>query len=82
MAFNQGYYNAFLAVGIIIGIVMIHTVGPVQIAGLGVTLFAALSMVAASIVLITSSPKLARAAVLQGAAPLVGSALLILSQLA
>jgi putative membrane protein len=80
MAFNQGYYNVFLAVGIVIGIVMLHTIGPVQIAGLGVTLFAALSMVAASIVLVTSSPKLARAAVLQGAAPLVGSALLILSQ--
>jgi putative membrane protein len=81
MAFNQGYYNAFLAVGVILGIVMLHTIGPVQVAGLGVALFAALSMVAAAVVLITSSPKLARAALLQGVAPLIGSVLLVLSQL-
>lgn len=78
MAYNQGYYNAFLAAGVIIGIVLIATPGLAQ-AGVALALFAAASMVFAAAVLITSSPKLARAAVLQGAAPLVGSVLLVLS---
>ncbi len=78
MAYNQGYYNAFLAVGVIVGIVLIATPGVAQ-AGYALALFAALSMVLAATVLITSSPKLARAAVLQGAAPLIGSALLVAS---
>jgi len=80
MAFNQGYYNAFLAVGVIAGVIMLFTPGTQQ-AGYGITIFAALSMVLAATVLITSSPKLARAAVLQGAAPLVGIVLLVLSLL-
>ena len=78
MAYNQGYYNAFLAAGVIIGIVLIATPGLAQ-AGVALVLFAAASMVFAAVVLITSSPRLARAAVLQGAAPLVGSVLLVLS---
>jgi len=41
-------------------------------AGHAVALFAAGSMVAAALVLIISSPKLARAAAIQGIAPLLG----------
>ena len=78
MAYNQGYYNAFLAAGVVIGIVLIATPGLAQ-AGVALVLFAAASMVFAAVVLITSSPRLARAAVFQGAAPLVGSVLLVLS---
>ncbi len=78
MAYNQGYYNSFLAAGIIVGIVLIVTPGLAQ-AGITLVLFAATCMVLAATVLITSSPKLARAAVLQGAAPLVGSVLLVLA---
>ena len=77
MAFNQGYYNAFLAVGAIAGIVFVAA-GVVQ-AGVALVLFAAGSMVLAATVLITSSPKLARAAVLQGAAPLIGVVLVVAS---
>lgn len=77
MAYNQGYYNAFLALGAIAGIVLIASGLPQ--AGIAVAIFAALSMVLAATVLITSSPKLARAAVLQGAAPLIGTVLLVLS---
>lgn len=80
MAFNQGYYNAFLAGGIIVGIILLFTPGTQQ-AGFAVAVFAALSMVLAATVLITSSPKLARAAVLQGAAPLIGIVLLVLAAL-
>lgn len=77
MAFNQGYYNAFLAVGVILGLVMLAT--GLEQAGLALTIFAAGSMVLAATVLITSSPKLARAAILQGAAPLIGVVFLALA---
>ncbi len=77
MAFNQGFYNLFLAVGVALGILMIGT--GLTAVGLGIALFAAASMVAAATVLIVSSPKLARAALIQGAAPLVGIVLVALS---
>jgi putative membrane protein len=77
MAFNQGYYNAFLAVGVISGLVLLTT--NLTQAGFALAIFAGLSMVLAATVLITSSPALARAAVLQGAAPLIGVVLLVVS---
>jgi putative membrane protein len=77
MAFNQGYYNAFLAVGVISGLVLLTT--NLTQAGFALAIFAGLSMVLAATVLITSSPALARAAVLQGAAPLIGVVLLVAS---
>lgn len=78
MAYNQGYYNAFLAIGAIVGLVLLATSDLAQ-AGFALALFASLSMVAAATVLITSSPKLARAAALQGAAPLLGSIALLIA---
>jgi putative membrane protein len=77
MAFNQGYYNALLAVGVISGLVLLTT--NLTQAGFALAIFAGLSMVLAATVLITSSPALARAAVLQGAAPLIGVVLLVAS---
>ncbi len=74
MAFNQGFYNVFLAVGAGLGLVLLGT-GLTQ-AGLALAIFSCASMVAAALVLITSSPKLWRAALLQGAAPLIGVVLL------
>ncbi|MFL4474939.1 DUF1304 domain-containing protein [Paeniglutamicibacter sp. MACA_103] len=67
LAFNQGFYNLFLAVLTVAGMVFVlassTTVGATLIfAGTG-------SMVAAGLVLLLSSPKLARAAMLQLAAP-------------
>ena len=79
MAYNQGFYNLFLALGIIVGIILI-LVGQVDV-GRAVALFGALSMVAAATVLVTSNPKLARAAALQGTAPLLGSIFIGLSYL-
>jgi putative membrane protein len=78
MAFNQGYYNAFLAVGVIFGLIMIASTNLHQ-AGIALAGFSGLSMVLAATVLITSNSKLARAAVFQGAAPLVGIVCLGLS---
>lgn len=73
-ALNQGFYNLFLAAGAIAG----------GIAGIGspgvwgsVAIFCALCMVAAALVLIVSSRgKLLRGALVQGAAPLIGLALI------
>jgi putative membrane protein len=74
LAFNQGFYNLFLAVVTAIGIVAIalghNAVGAALIfAGVG-------SMLAAAAVLLASSPDKARASVTQGAFPLVAVGLL------
>ena len=77
MAYNQGFYNLFLAVGTLVGVVLLTT-GVAQ-AGYAVALFATLSMVAAATVLVTKNPKLARAAATQGVLPLVAVLFLLLA---
>ena len=77
LAFNQGFYNLFLAVVTAIGIVAIclgHKAvgGALILAGVG-------SMLAAAAVLLASSPDKARAAVTQGAFPLIAVGLLALA---
>ena len=74
LAFNQGFYNLFLAVVTAAGVVLIalgdRSVGAALVfAGAG-------SMVAAAVVLILSSPDKARAAVIQGTFPLIAVVLL------
>ena len=76
MAYNQGFYNVFLAVGVGIGLILLSTANLAQ-AGFALTIFAGGSMVLASVVLITSSPRLARSAAIQGVAPLIGIILLV-----
>src|ERR1700712_116050 len=71
MAYNQGFYNAFLALGAVAGLVMIFSAN-VQQAGIALSIFVLLSMLLASVVLISSNPRLARAAMTQGVAPFVG----------
>lgn len=78
MAFNQGFYNVFLAIGAGTGLVMLGSANWTQ-GGIALAIFACGSMVLAALVLITSSPKLARAAIVQGAAPLVAIVFLLLS---
>ena len=78
MAYNQGFYNVFLALGAGAGLVMIAYAN-VQAQGIALSIFVLLSMLLASIVLITSNPKLARAAMTQGLAPLIGLIFLVLS---
>ncbi len=78
LAFNQGFYNLFLAIVTVVGICAVsldhNAVGLALIfAGVG-------SMLAAALVLLTSSPDKARAAVVQGAFPAVAVALLVLSR--
>jgi putative membrane protein len=77
MAFNQGFYNLFLAIGAGVGLVLL---GAGQTgAGAAISLFAVGSMLLAAVVLVASNPKMARAAALQGTAPLIGVVFLILA---
>ena len=69
LAFNQGFYNLFLAIVAAVGIAMVvlghRSVGTALVfAGVG-------SMLAAALVLLASSPDKARAAVTQGLFPLI-----------
>jgi putative membrane protein len=75
LAFNQGFYNLFLAIVTGVGVVAMFTghqaVGAALVfAGVG-------SMLAAAVVLLTSSPDKARAAITQGAFPLIAIVLLV-----
>ena len=74
LAFNQGFYNLFLAIVTVIGI----AIGGTGSYGVGLALiFAGVgSMLAAAVVLLVSSPEKARAAVTQGICPLVAIVLL------
>lgn len=70
LAFNQGFYNLFLAIAVALGIGLFaagqHTVGATLVfSGAG-------SMVAAALVLLLSSPDKASAALKQGVIPALG----------
>ena len=62
-AYNQGFYNLFLAAGVVIGILLVAT-GDVA-SGRAIVLFACGSMVAAGVVLVSHNRELARAAAIQ-----------------
>lgn len=68
-AYNQGFYNLFLAVGVVIGIVLV-ALGDTA-AGRGITLFACGSMIAAGAVLFVNNRSFLRAAAIQAVPPLV-----------
>ncbi|HMZ14314.1 MAG TPA: DUF1304 domain-containing protein [Mycobacterium sp.] len=79
LAYNQGFYNLFLAIVTAIGIVALaqghNGIGAALVfAGAG-------SMLAAAVVLLTASPDKARAAVIQGAFPLIAVVLLVIALL-
>ncbi len=69
MAFNQGFYNLFLAVAVGVGVVL-HAAGSVAI-GATLVFVGAGSMAAAALVLFLSSPDKRSAAVTQGLIPLL-----------
>lgn len=68
-AYNQGFYNLFLAVGTGVGVAIAGSHRHVAIALIA---FGAGSMLAAALVLITSDPSKARGAVVQGLFPALG----------
>ncbi len=80
MAYNQGFYNLFLAIGAIIGVVLFWAGGEdtsLSAAGSALVLFSLGSMVAASLVLVTSGRRYLRAALIQGTLPLIGFVLFL-----
>jgi putative membrane protein len=80
MAYNQGFYNLFLAIGAGLGLVLFLVGGestPLRAAGLALVLFSLGSMVAAALVLLTTGMKYLRAALIQGTLPLIGFVLFL-----
>ena len=69
LAFNQGFYNLFLALGVVGGLGLI-LMGHRRL-GLILVGWSCVSMLAAAVVLAVSSPRMIRGAVIQGAPPLV-----------
>ena len=79
LAFNQGFYNLFLAIVTAVGIAAI-AMGHKQI-GAALVFAGVGSMLAAAVVLLAASPDKARAAVTQGTFPLIAVALLVMALL-
>jgi len=78
-AFNQGFYNLFLATGIVAGVAMLHLDGN-AVAGQTLVLFCCACMVAASLVLVGSAGRrMWRAACIQGLLPLLAWAFWLVS---
>src|SRR6478736_800975 len=75
LAFNQGFYNLFLAIAVALGIALV-LVGQTAV-GATLVLTGAGSMVAAAVVLLVSSPDKAPAALKQGVIPALGVVALV-----
>ena len=77
MAFNQGFYNLFLAIGSGAGLI---TVGFNSEVGLTLLATATLSMAGAGVVLFFSAKTSRRAAIIQAGPPLLGMIFLLLGR--
>jgi putative membrane protein len=80
LAYNQGFYNLFLAIGVVIGLVLIlagQHADPVRSAGMALVLFSLGCMVAAALVLLTTGMRYLRASAIQGTLPLIGFVLFL-----
>lgn len=71
MAYNQGFYNLALAVGIVVGLVLLQGVGDAAVAGRTLVLFCCASIVFAALVLISTGRRYLQAALIQGLPPLL-----------
>jgi putative membrane protein len=69
MAFNQGFYNLFLAIGIAGGLALVA--GGSADAGRAIVLFACACMVGAGVVLFSTNRRFVRSAAIQAVPPLV-----------
>ena len=76
LAFNQGFYNLFLAIVTMVGVVAVAV--DATAVGAALVFAGAGSMVLAAAVLLISSPDKARAALTQGTLPLLAVLLLAL----
>lgn len=73
--FNQGFYNLFLAIGTLVGVI-----GPSLVwdDGYELLVFCALFMIGAAVVLVASNRMLWRGALLQGGLPVLALVLAML----
>ena len=78
-AYNQGFYNLFLAAGVVIGLALL-VAGDFE-AARALVLFACGSMVAAGVVLYLHNPRYLRAAAMQAVPPAVAIAAIVLPPL-
>ena len=78
MAYNQGFYNLFLAGGAAVGLVLYWTT--LRHVGFGLMFFAGTCMVLAAIVLLTTGRRYWGASLLQGLPPLIGLVLFSVAQ--
>ena len=79
LAYNQGFYNLFLAVGVAAGVFLVAVDSD---AGVPLLVFGCGSMLAASLVLVLSDRTKARAALVQGALPAVALLALLVESIA
>ena len=77
LAYNQGFYNLFLAIGAGLGVIL-YWAGA-RDAGFALAVFSAASMFAASLVLLSTGRSRLRAAASQGTLPLLGLIFFVLS---
>jgi len=76
MAYNQGFYNLFLAIITIVGVALL---GEQEDVGRSLALAGTGSMLAAALVLVTHDRSMARAAITQGTLPALAVLFLLLS---
>jgi putative membrane protein len=76
MAFNQGFYNLFLALGAGVGLALLGVASTVAVT---LMVFAALCMVGAGVVLFFSIPTSRRAALIQAGPPFFGVLFVLLA---
>lgn len=79
LAFNQGFYNLFLAMAAFLGVVLVAA--GQHIVGITMALTATGTMLAAALVLVLSDRSKLRAATMQGALPLMAVAAMCASLL-
>lgn len=76
-AYNQGWYNLFLAIAALSGAIFAQTLP--KNAGATLSIYACLSMLGAALVLAFSAPELLRAAIVQGFFPLIALVLFVMA---
>lgn len=76
-AYNQGWYNLFLALAALSGAIFANTL-PKNV-GASLSVYACLSMLGAALVLAFSAPELLRAAIVQGSFPLIALVFFVMS---
>jgi putative membrane protein len=76
-AYNQGWYNLFLAIAAIVGVILSGKW--IKHVGETLAVYACLSMLGAAVVLVFSAPDMARAAFIQGLFPMIALGLFMIS---